>query len=163
MRSSDASVTVRLASRGDEATVSQLATRLADFALPRWRVPDEISTADARAMMNAIRAGEADDQVFIAERDGQVVGCLHVQSTTDFFGRHHAHLSVIAVTAAAEGTGVGHVLMVHAERWALERGFSLITLNVFAENARARRLYERHGFEHEIVKYVKPIGQDLGR
>jgi len=163
MRSSDATVTIRLASRGDEATISQLAARLADFSLPRWRVPDEINTADARAMMNAITAAEADDQVFIAERDGQTVGCLHVQAATDFFGRHHAHISVIVVTAAAEGTGVGNVLMVHAERWALEHGFSLMTLNVFAENARARRLYERHGFEHEIVKYAKPIGQDLGR
>jgi ribosomal protein S18 acetylase RimI-like enzyme len=158
MRSSDASVTVRLASRGDEATVSQLAARLADFGLPRWRVPEEISSADARAMSNAITAAGADDQVFIAERHGQAVGCLHVLAATDFFGRRHAHISVIAVTAVAEGTGVGNVLVAHAEKWAQGRGFTLVTLNVFAENARARRLYERHGFVPEIVKYAKPIG-----
>ncbi len=163
MRSSDASVTIRPASRGDEATVSQLATRLADFGVPRWRVPEEISSADARAMSNAITSAGADDQVFIAERDGQVVGCLHVHAATDFFGRRHAHISVIAVTAAAEGTGVGNVLVVQAEAWAQARGFTLVTLNVFAENARARRLYERHGFEPEIVKYAKPIGGNPGR
>jgi ribosomal protein S18 acetylase RimI-like enzyme len=157
MRSSDATVTIRLASRGDEATVSQLATRLADFNLPRWRVPDEISTADARTMMIAITAAEPDDQVFIAERDGQTVGCLHVQAATDFFGLHHAHISVIAVTAAAEGTGVGNILIVHAEQWAVARGFTLVTLHVFAENARARRRYERNGFQPEVVKYAKPL------
>jgi RimJ/RimL family protein N-acetyltransferase len=37
------------------------------------------------------------------------------------------------------------------------RGFTLVTLNVFAENARARRLYERNGFELEVVKCVKPL------
>ena len=154
---SDVSVTIRLASRGDEAVVTHLATRLADFNLPRWRIPDEISTADARAMMNAITAAGVDDQVFIAERDGRPVGCLHVQAATDFFGLRHAHISVIAVTAAAEGTGVGSVLVVYAEQWAVARGFTLVTLNVFAENARARRLYERNGFEPEVVKYAKPL------
>jgi RimJ/RimL family protein N-acetyltransferase len=32
-----------------------------------------------------------------------------------------------------------------------------VTLNVFDGNARARRLYEQHGFEAEAVKYVKPL------
>jgi len=158
-----AAETVRIATPDDEATVSALAARLGAIALPRWRAPDEISSADARAMMNAIAAGHADDQVFIAERDGTRLGCLHVHTGTDFFGRQHAHISVIAVTAEAEGRGVGRALMAHAEAWACARGMTLMTLNVFNGNARARRLYERHGFEPEIVTYVKPIGQDLGR
>ena len=80
-----------------------------------------------------------------------------LNAATDFFGLHHAHISVLAVTAAAEGTGVGNSLIAHAEQWAAARGFTVVTLNVFAENARARRLYERNGFEPEVVKYAKPL------
>ena len=92
-----------------------------------------------------------------AERAGVAVGCLHILTTTDFFGTRHAHVSVVATTAAAEGSGVGRALIEHAEDWARRRGHALITLNVFAANDRARRFYERAGFTAEMVKYVKAL------
>ena len=150
-------VTMRPATLEDEATLSALTARFADFGLPRWRTADEISVADRPPMMAAIHAGQPDNAVFVAERGGAVVGCLHVHAATDFFGRHHAHISVVSVTAAAEGTGVGHAIVDYAEAWARKRGFSLLTLNVFDGNGRAQRLYEQHGFEPEVVKYVKPL------
>lgn len=76
---------------------------------------------------------------------------------TDFFGRHHAHISVIATTAAAEGTGVGRALMEFAEAWARERHLPLLTLHVFAANTRARRFYERAGMAPEFLKYAKEL------
>lgn len=150
-------VTIRPATAADEAALSSLAARLGECPLPRWRTPMEIATADFRAMMAAIAAGDADNAVFIAERGTTAVGCLHIHTGTDFFGRPHAHLSVIAVSAAAEGTGAADALMIAAERWTRERHLSLLTLNVIDGNARARRLYARHGFEPEIVRYVKPL------
>jgi ribosomal protein S18 acetylase RimI-like enzyme len=93
----------------------------------------------------------------MAERDGIIAGCLHMIVTADFFGRRHAHISVVATSAGAEGSGVGRALMVFAEDWARSRQLPLITLNVFAANARARRLYERAGFEVEVLKYAKPL------
>jgi Acetyltransferase (GNAT) family len=60
-------------------------------------------------MMNAVRAGSPDTEVLIAERGGTVVGCLHMVTPTDFFGRRHAHITVIATSEAAEGTGVGRM------------------------------------------------------
>ena len=74
--------------------------------------------------------------------------------TTDFFGTRHAHISVIATTEAAEGSGVGRALLAHAEAWARERGLTLLTLNVFASNARARRFYEKAGWAPEMLKYT---------
>ena len=79
---------------------------------------EEIATADARDMVAAVAAGAADNQVWIAEHSGDVAGCLHVLVTTDFFGTRHAHISVLATTLAAEGTGVGRALLAHAEAWA---------------------------------------------
>jgi ribosomal protein S18 acetylase RimI-like enzyme len=91
----------------------------------------------------------------MAERTAVPVGCLHMQMPTDFFGRRHAHISVIATTEAAEGSGVGRALMAHAEAWTRRRKLPLLTLNVFDANARARRFYERAGFTPEVIKYVK--------
>lgn len=130
---------------------------MANFELPPWRTPDEITSADGRAMIDALRSGHPDSEVFIAERDALVVGCLHMVVAQDFFGRRHAHLSVIATSAGAEGTGVGRALMDFADEWARARRFPFITLNVFATNARARRLYEKAGYSVELMKYAKRL------
>jgi len=150
-------IAFRLATLADEPTITKLAERLATFELPPWRRPEDIAAADASEMMRAVQGGVRGDAVLIAERNGQPVGCLHVLETTDFFGRSHAHISVLATTAEAEGSGVGRALLEHAETWAARRGHSLLTLNVFAANARARRFYERAGWAPEIVKYAKPL------
>jgi len=153
----DGPLLIRAASRTDEAALMVLAEQLATFDVPGWRTAEEIATADGHAMIDAIRAGEEDDEVFVAERDGAVVGCLHILAATDFFGRRHGHVSVIATTAAARGTGVGRALMAYAEAWTRQRRLTLLTLNVFAANTGPIRFYERDGFTAEIVKYLKVL------
>ena len=107
--------------------------------------------------MASVRAGAEDNQVLIAEHKGVALGCLHVLATRDFFGTAHAHVSVIATTVEAEGIGVGRALLEHAETWARRRGHTLLTLNVFAANDRARRFYERAGWTPEMLMYAKPL------
>jgi ribosomal protein S18 acetylase RimI-like enzyme len=148
---------IRRATADDEPALLAMADRMAGFALPRWRNAREIIEADGRDVVRAAGDGEPDHDVFVAEVDGSPAGCLYVHPAQDFFGRRHAHISVIATTNAAEGTGVGRLLLAHAEGWARERGLSLLTLNVFAANTRARRFYERAGFELEMVKYAKEV------
>jgi ribosomal protein S18 acetylase RimI-like enzyme len=150
-------VTIRRATEDDRQTLSALAQRLAAFPLPPWRQADEIAAADAGAMMDAVRSDRPDDEVFLALREKETVGCLHILASTDFFGTRHAHVSVLATSQAAEGSGVGRALMAHAEAWARRRHLSLLTLNVFAANERARRFYEGLGFTPETLKYVKPV------
>jgi ribosomal protein S18 acetylase RimI-like enzyme len=150
-------LTIRPATQADAAVLASLAERLGACPLPPWRVPGDIATADRRAMLDAVVAGSDQNEVVIAERRGEAVGCLHVLATTDFFGLRHAHVSVLATAAAAEGTGVARALMAHAETWTVKRGLPLLTLNVFDRNARARRFYEQSGFEIEMVKYAKKI------
>jgi GNAT superfamily N-acetyltransferase len=148
---------IRRATRRDEPFLIHVARRLAEFEIPAWRTADEIAGADANTMIASVEAAQQDDEVLIAERSGVPVGCLHMVSVRDFFGRAHAHISVIATTQAAEGTGVGRSLMAHAETWSRQRDLSLLTLNVFAANARARRVYERAGFAPEVLKYSKQL------
>ena len=149
--------TIRLATVDDHPTLTALAWRLTTFTLPPWRKPEHIADADGREMLAAIRAGSAANEVFIAERGGVAVGCLHMLEDVDFFGAKHAHISVIATAVDAEGSGVGRALLEHAETWARQRGHALLTLNVFAGNDRARRVYDRAGYAPEVIKYVKAL------
>ena len=64
---------------------------------------------------------------------------------------------MIAVTEAAQGTGAGAALLAAAEQWARGRGYTTLTLNVFAGNERARAFYEKHGFDVETVRYTKAL------
>ena len=150
-------LTIRKAIAADEPSLVQLSSRMANFVLPPWRTSEEITGFDARAMLEAVHGRHPDSEVFIAQRDGAVAGCLHVVVASDFFGRRHAHVSVIATTEAAEGTGVGRALMTFADDWARARRLPFITLNVFAANERARRLYERCGYDVELLKYAKSL------
>jgi ribosomal protein S18 acetylase RimI-like enzyme len=150
-------LTIRKAVAADEPRLVELSSRMANFDLPPWRTPDEITSADGRAMLEALRSLHSDSEVFIAERNGEVAGCLHMVVAFDFFGRRHAHLSVIATSEAAEGTGVGRALMEFADAWGRARRLPFITLNVFAANRRARRLYERSGYDVELMKYGKRL------
>jgi GNAT superfamily N-acetyltransferase len=151
-------LTLRPATPADEPTLRSLAERLVSFPLPAWRTGHSIANADAAAMIEAVTGGRDDNEVFIAERGGRPVGCLHILVMKDFFGDSHGHVSVLAAAADAEGSGVGRALMAHAGQWTARRGLTLMTLNVFAGNARARRFYDRNGWEVEMLKYAKRIG-----
>ena len=148
---------IRPATAGDEGAIRELASRLGSFPLPAWRTPGEIADADSSAMLQAMADRTAGNEVLLAERGGAIVGVLHMMVVTDFYGRPHAHISVLSVSKAAEGTGVGRSLIAHAEEWTRRRGLSLLTLNVFSTNSRARRLYELTGFVPETLKYAKTV------
>jgi ribosomal-protein-alanine N-acetyltransferase len=57
-----------------------------------------------------------------------------------------AHLARVIVRPDARGRGLGRVLVRALLERAWSRGARLATLNVYAENAAARRLYEAAGF-----------------
>lgn len=148
---------IRRATHEDRPALLALASRMADFDPPPWRSASQITEADGRDMLDAVFTAPLDHEVFVAEREGRVEGCVYVLVATDFFGLRHGHVSVIAVSRAAEGTGTGAALIAHAEAWTRARGLPLLTLNVFAANTRARRFYEKAGFGVEMLKYAKPL------
>ena len=67
-----------------------------------------------------------------------------------------AHIEILALAKNAEGYGIGSALMKEAEAMASRRKLDGISLNVFTNNERARALYERHGFQGELMRYYKP-------
>jgi len=93
-----------------------------------------------------------------AEVDGRFVGQLHVNPRT---GRSR-HLGVLGISVmdGYRGMGIGTEMMREAEAQARELGIEVITLEVFATNDRALRVYLKLGYEivGRIPKAVKRDG-----
>lgn len=150
---------VRAATGGDREFVLDLASRLADFDLPPWRSPREVIDGDRRDLALWFDSrGRIDQAMLIAELDGRPAGVLHVVSSVDYFSmRPHGHVSVLAVSAEAEGRGVGSALLEAAAEWSRARGFERLTIMFFTQNHRAARVYERNGYLPEFQRYSKPL------
>jgi ribosomal protein S18 acetylase RimI-like enzyme len=143
----------------DAHFTESLIPRFSEFDLPAWRTRNEIDNANFASLKKAMTSPEPGSAIFIAEDEtGKRAGFLHLQIQTDYFnGSKVAYLSDIAVDSSFEGRGVGRVLLDKAEEWAREQGCSLLTLYVFFNNLRARKIYEKLGFAEEVTKYVKPL------
>ena len=68
-------------------------------------------------------------------------------------------LATMGAVPAARGSGAAAQLLADFSRRAQQAGCLAVELEVFAQNERARRLYERHGFEavDELLGYVGSI------
>jgi ribosomal protein S18 acetylase RimI-like enzyme len=101
----------------------------------------------------------ADAALLVAEDlQGMRLGFVYVETENDYFrGEPYTHIGILAVDRSGEGTGVGRALIEAAEEHARLRGDPFITLNVFETNAHARAVYQRLGYQPEVVRYVKPI------
>lgn len=151
-------VAIRAAVAADRDFALAMADRLVSFDVPAFRSKDELAEGDRRALAEWFREPKPEEALFVAELDGQPAGCAYLVTLVDYFNeRPHAHLSVLAVTAAAEGQGVGSALLDCSEAWARERGSDRLTLSALVTNSRARGLYERRGFAGEYIRYVLPL------
>lgn len=151
-------MTIRPATPNDRAFVLELADRLVSFDVPAWRSKAELVEGDRRALAGWFDGRPTGEAMLIAELDGQPAGCAYLMTLVDYFDeRPHAHLSVLAVTEAAEGRGVGSALIDASIAWAKVRQSSRLTLSALVTNARARGFYERRGFGGETIRYVLPL------
>lgn len=152
-------VKVRDGTAADRDFVIATAQRLAAFGPPPWRSADEVVAGEVRYLQEFFAGHLKGPLLLVATgADEQPIGFALLEPAVDYFsGESHAHLGMIAVTEAAEGTGASTALMRAAEKRARAQGFTKITLNVFEGNRRARRFYEKLGFAVEIVRYVKAL------
>ena len=88
--------------------------------------------------------------VLAAVVNGRVVGNAGVHAVSDNPRRKHVCSLGISVALGDQGRGVGRALMNacldFADRWA---NYARVELTVHADNARAIKLYESLGFQHE--------------
>lgn len=154
-------VTIRRAVGDDEGWIRALIPRLHDFGPPPYRDLPSMNHAEAAATAAAIAGG--DDRIVLVAVDaaGEHLGFVHIETAVDFFTREkHGHISTIVVNPSSERRGVGRALLDAADAWCAEKQYRLLTLNVFEENAAARRLYERAGFRVDTIRYLKLVRRE---
>ncbi len=146
--------TIRDAGPDDAAAIAAMTLRL---------IPDSAVGRNVSAFHDYFSRPTTEDKpgtrtVVAFDVNETVVGYLTIRPDTDYFsGEARAYIERLATTAAAEGTGAGRQLMTWAEAWARSEGFGAIALDVFANNARARRFYGRNGYEEDFVQMVRML------
>ena len=98
----------------------------------------------------------------IAEADGQVVGYLKLSPMKLPIGvaRPAILLDQIYILTGYHGVGIAHGLMDWALNEARRRGAEELYLTVYVENHRARRFYDRYGFE-DVGRYEFKVGNHV--
>ncbi len=97
-------------------------------------------------------------EAFVATIDGEPCGLISVHPDKDYFTDHpRAYVDILVVAREAEGRGVGRALMDHVERWARDRGFREVVLDVFSDNRGAIAFYERQGYRPDHIRMAKPL------
>jgi ribosomal protein S18 acetylase RimI-like enzyme len=96
---------------------------------------------------------------FVGESDGVVRGFVGVGRSREEPGI--GELYTIYVVPEAWGTGLGDALIERGERELRDRGFAEAVLSVLADNPRAERFYERHGWHRADTYRGEFLGQPV--
>ena len=156
---------LRLAALSDDAAAIAFLTThddAADRPDEFWRDQTRASSADA--------GEDALARQFVAiSQDGTWVGTavalVEEVGQRDYAGSviDHRGGAVVGVYLRPEhrGRGVMEDLLDALTAWLQSRGLPRARLNVHADNARARRLYEKAGFQATGTQFTSSIGQEI--
>ena len=152
-------IKIRPASMGDQDFILSLIPRLVEFGPPAWRDVSQMISTDLQVLGDQLTNQPPDTAFFVAEDEsGNPLGFIHLQTGTDYYIHDkHGHIANVIVAPEGEGRGLGHMLIEKGEEWARSQGYGWLTLSVFAQNTRAREVYERLGYGEDIMKYVKKL------
>lgn len=151
-------MSIRPARPEDDGFILSLIERFTDFPLPAGRTRAELDAGIRADVERHLRERPHTSHFFVIEDEGRSAGFLHVQLIEDFFGGgRHCHISDVAIAPGHEGRGLAGRLLAHAEAFGRAHACTRLTLSVFPGNARARALYERHGFGVDLLRMGKPL------
>ena len=83
-----------------------------------------------------------DWRILILERDGEPVACVRISQTEP----ERINMWRLAVTPAAQGAGLGKLIIAAIEEWAAAWGRPFVTLGALEASPENRALYERLGY-----------------
>src|SRR5262245_55669486 len=158
MSTEEASVMVRSATREDVPAVVRL---LADDVLGarRERLEDPVAPVYLTAFDEM--TAQPGNELLVAERDGEVVGCLQLTIIPGLSraGMRRAQLESVRVSSRHRGVHIGERLVREAIERARAGGCGLVQLTSDVTRTDARRFYERLGFEatHIGMKLSLPL------
>ena len=148
---------LRPAQPSDLEQIFKLLPELADFQLPDHRHAEDLWQGDAELLNTIMTGSHANAFVHVAANTRDDVHGFIIVSMREELLSHapSAHLETIVVHPGARGTGLGKMLLAHCEAEVRKRGATSLTLHVFRNNERALALYEKSGFDAELIRAIK--------
>ena len=146
-------VIVRLPRLQDYERVSKIMDQVQQLHV-EWR-PDVYKLASPLITMDMFEAILKDENWYVAEADGVVVGVLelmkrHVESPAQVM-KDVLFISTMAVDEKYRGKGIGHLFFEKVKRLKQEKGYDTIELQVNAKNRLAYEMYRKYGFTEKSI------------
>lgn len=146
-------VIVRLPRLQDYERVSKIMDQVQQLHV-EWR-PDVYKPASPLITMDMFEAILKDENWYVAEADGVVVGVLelmkrHVESPAQVM-KDVLFISTMAVDEKYRGKGIGHLFFEKVKRLKQEKGYDTIELQVNAKNRLAYEMYRKYGFAEKSI------------
>lgn len=160
MTRSPSDALIRRAEPRDIAAVGELGAALMRthyaFDPQRFIAPgDGNDASEGYAQFLGSQLAEDDAAVFVAEREGKIVGYVYAgieplswKELRDECGFVHDLL----VTEEARGMGTGEALLDRAVAWLRDQGMPRVVLWTSTSNSGARRLFERRSFRPTMLE-----------
>lgn len=142
---------VRKALLTDAAALAELSGQLG--------YPSE--SADMLARLQVLLPN-AEDQVWVAELDGQVVGWLHAFVAHRLESDAFVEIAGLVVDQGVRGSGMGAQLVGAAVEWAARLGFAQVRVRSNVTREATHRFYERLGFAKSKTQSVFALAVDIG-
>ena len=145
------SVAYRDAEPGDAAALRALfADSFVETFGHLYRPADLEEFLDTNSMAKwTANLSDAEVAIRVAETEGELAGFVELAPKKLPYetSRPAIELRRLYLRSSAHGRGIADQLMTWALRQATERGAEEVILSVYVDNHRARRFYERYGFE----------------
>jgi GNAT superfamily N-acetyltransferase len=139
---------IRRAKSSDAARLAALSGELGYPATP----------SDMRVRLRRLQPAR-DNAVFVAARDGEVIGWLHASVSPLLEVALRAEVNGLVVAEGHRSAGAGARLLEAAETWARKKKCLSMSVRSNVIRDRAHVFYERHGYEHYKTQkaFRKPL------
>ena len=139
---------IRRAKTGDAADLAALSGELGYPA----------TAAEIRSRVSRLKSA-ANDALFVAERDGEVIGWLHISVNHLIEVPTRAEINAFIVSEKQRSNGAGAKLLDAAMKWARGKKCEHMSVRCNVVRNRAHAFYQRHGFEHYKTQkaFRKPL------
>lgn len=95
----------------------------------------------------------AEHQIFVADARSIIVGWVHVHGIHSLGSSSYAEIRGIVVDHNYRQQGIGRMLMLQAEQWALENEYRTVRLRSGTQRPESNHFYPRLGYERTKTQY----------
>ena len=144
-------VTIRKASLNDLEILLGFEQQIinAERLLDHTIKPGEVHFYDIAAMIAA-----PDVEIIVAEAGTQIIGSgfARVKNSEGYYKhQNHAYLGFMYVVPDYRGKGINKMILEHLMQWCRSQNITELKLEVYNDNPRAIKAYEKAGFKKHFI------------